>query len=183
MLQTLFVMDVQILIGIVIIHINGNVKIDAADLIDQSDEPLEVDGNIEVDGNAEQVFDLRPQKLRSALGISEIELVACPFVVEQRVARETDKIDRLAHGVKANENIGVAAAVVVIQTGDEDRIAVFLARIRGRNFTAGRLVRLVFLHGVGGVGRIDSRTWRADDKFNDRRNGDEDKKQREKYDR
>ena len=64
--------NVQVLIGVVIIHVDGNVKIHAVDLIDQRDEALEIDRDIEINRYAEQVFDLLHQQLRAALGVGEV---------------------------------------------------------------------------------------------------------------
>ena len=73
--------NVQVLIGVVIIHVDGNVKIHAVDLIDQRDEALEIDRDIEINRYAEQVFDLLHQQLRAALGVGEVELVVAVFIV------------------------------------------------------------------------------------------------------
>ena len=119
--------NVQVLIGVVIIHVDGNVKIHAVDLIDQRDEALEIDRDIEINRYAEQVFDLLHQQLRAALGVGEVELVVAVFIVQQRIARETHKVDALVRHVEADEDVRVAAAVVVVKPGDENVVAVFAA--------------------------------------------------------
>ena len=39
-LQSLFEVDVQVLVGVVVVHILGHVEVDAVDLVDERDEAL-----------------------------------------------------------------------------------------------------------------------------------------------
>ena len=110
-LHALFKVDMQVLIGVVVVHVDRHFKIHAVDLIHQLDKALEVYAHGEVHGDAQKLFDLIAQLLRAALGIGVVELVA---VAHQRVARQAHKVDGLIYGVKAHQNIRVAAAGVIV---------------------------------------------------------------------
>ena len=120
----------QVLVGVVVVHILGHVEVDAADLVDERDEPLQVDGDVEVHGDAEHIFNVAAQLFRAAVIVGGIELVA---VAHQRVARQADDVDLLVLRVKAHEHVRVAAAGVVVHAVGEDRIAVFFALFAVRN--------------------------------------------------
>ena len=73
--------------------------------------------------------------------------------MQQRIARETHKVDALVRHVEADEDVRVAAAVVVVKPGDENVVAVFAA-------CAARSVGLVR------VGPVDVRACRAVRRYN-----------------
>ena len=179
MLQSLFEVNVQILVGVVVVHILGHVEVDAADLVDERDEPLQVDGDVEVHGDAEHIFNVAAQLFRAAVIVGGIELAA---VAHQRVARQADDIDLLVLRVKAHEHVRVAAAGVVVHTVGEDRIAVFFALFAVRNGLNGVAVlrRAVLLRLLVLVVRDGLR--RAHDVLDRRHNGHGQEKKRQKRD-
>ena len=179
MLQSLFEVNVQILVGVVVVHILGHVEVDTADLVDERDEPLQVDGDVEVHGDAEHIFNVAAQLFRAAVVVRRIELMA---VAHQRVARQTDDVDLLVLRVKAHEHVRVAAAGVVVHTVGEDRIAVFFALFAVRNGLNGVAVlrRAVLLRLL--VFTVRDGLRRAHDVLDRRHDGHGQEKKRQKRD-
>ena len=114
-------MDVQILTGVLIVHVAGDVEVYAAEGVDRVDEHVEVDDRVAVDVEAEQILDLLAQTVDAdAAGIHRapidgVDLAYVPADVHERVARDADEVHLVLHGVDLadEDSVGVAVAVVI----------------------------------------------------------------------
>ena len=101
-LHALFQVDVQVLIGVVIVHVQGDLKVHAADLVHQLHEGLDVHLNVEVHRDAHGVRHGVPHLLRAAGVVGVVDLVGVAVDVDAGVPGDADAGDGLVLGVKAD---------------------------------------------------------------------------------
>ena len=152
MVRALLEVDVEILVGVVIVHIHRDVKIYAANGVDQLHKGPQIHGDIVVHRDAQQAGDLRLGLADAAVVVGIVQLLHRPGHVQQGVAGQADHVDRLLIRIQRHQQIGVAAAVLVVQAAQEDCIIVLLA-LTGRREGIGRAALLPALEllGSGGV--------------------------------
>ena len=127
MLHALFQVDVQVLIGVVIVHVQGDLKVHAADLVHQLHEGFQVHLHREVHGDAQGVGHRFPHLVHAAEIVGIVDLAGLAVDVDAGIPGDADAGDGLVFGVEAHQDIGVGAAVVIVQTGDQDGEEVVLA--------------------------------------------------------
>lgn len=120
-------MDVQVLIGVVIVHIHRDIHIYPAQLIHQRHKALEVDVEVVVDGHAQSLGDLFGQQLRSAVPQSSVDFaVAAPVPVHHGVAGDREHTHLLGLGVIAGHDDGVSVSAALIAAQQQEVINAFL---------------------------------------------------------
>jgi hypothetical protein len=89
---------------------------------------------------------------KAAVVVGVVQLLHRPGHIQQGVPGQTDDVDLPVLGVHRHQEIGVAAAVLVVQAAQEDCIIVLLA-LTGRREGIGRAALLPALEllGSGGV--------------------------------
>ena len=136
-LHALFQVDVQVLIGVVIVHVQGDLKVHAADLVHQLHEGFQVHLHREVHRDAQGVGHRFPHLVHAAEIVGVVDLAGLAVDVNAGIPGDADAGDGLLLGVKAHQDIGVGAAVVVIQAGDQDGEEVVLALLHRLGLGAG----------------------------------------------
>ena len=128
-------MDAQILTGVVIVHIDRDVKINAAHGVNELDEHLHVKERITVDPVAENLLRAADERLHAVpavvfgRGIVLVHLLGLVGHVHGRIARDADKLQRLILRVEHTDKYGVRQAGRAVLAGDEERVAPFLAAV------------------------------------------------------
>ena len=127
MLHPLGEVDVKVLEGIVVIHVDRDLKIHTADGVHQGLKPREIHGHGKVHRDAKLFGDGVRQQVRAAGVIGEVDLVL--FAVDDGlgVPGDAGAVDGTVLAVKTDEDVGVAAAVAVILAGEEDGVEIGLA--------------------------------------------------------
>lgn len=103
--------DVQILGGITVIHLHGNIKFHAAHCVHQFHKPIQVDGDIEVNGIPHQVGHHILEVLYPSMERG-IDLRA--GLIHQRVSGHREHSDLLVGHIVGDQHdgIGIAADLV-----------------------------------------------------------------------
>ena len=128
-------MDAQILTGVVIVHIDRDVEVDAAHGVNELDEHLHVKERITVDPVAENLLRAADERLHAVLavvlgrGVVLVHLLGLVGHVHGRIARDADKLQRLILRVEHTDKYGVRQAGRAVLAGDEERVAPFLAAV------------------------------------------------------
>ena len=65
-------MDGQVLGGVVVVHIAGDVEVDAPQIVHQPDKALDVHFDVVVDGNAQHLGDVLHPLLHPALAVDQL---------------------------------------------------------------------------------------------------------------
>ena len=120
-------MDVEVLGGVVVVHIDRHLEIDAADGVHQFHKTLQVHSHIVVHRDAQQIGQLLAQPLHAAHVVGSIEFWNIPVGVDQGVPGDAHGVDLPLVRVHHHQDVGVAAAVVVVMAGHQDGKAVFPA--------------------------------------------------------
>lgn len=147
-------MDVQVLVGVVIVHIHRDIHIHAAQLIHQRHKALEIDMEVVVNGHAQRLGDLFGQQLRSAVPQGGVDLaVAAPVPVHHGVAGDREHTHLLGLGVIAGHDDGVGVTAALIAAQQQEVINAFLPFQRAgsghlRSLAPGLI--LFFLLGLSG---------------------------------
>ena len=183
--------DVQVLAGVLIVHVAGDVEVYAAEGVDRVDEHVEVDDRVAVHVEAEQVLDLLAQAVDAhAAGIHRtpidgVDLAYVPADVHERVARDADEVHLVLHGVDLADDDGVGVAVAVVIADEQHRVHPVLPV--GVESRAGVVGAGVGLHGlrrdlhwcfVRDVGRFFPQHIRAERADDDQRQHRKDRKKR-----
>ena len=130
-------MDVQVLIGVVVVHVQGHVEIHAADLVHQLHEGLQAHLYREVHGDAQRVGHGVRQQGHAALAVGGVDLLGFAVDVNAGVPGDADAGNGLIFGVEAHQDVGVRAAVAVVRAGDQDGEEVVLPLLHRRGLRAG----------------------------------------------
>ena len=108
----------EVLIRIVVVHVNGDIELHAADGVDQRLEASEVHQHGVVHRNPQLIGHHLGQKFHAAGVVGGVDLVILAVEKGLAVTGNTDAVCIAGGGVHRQENIGVAAAVAVVHAGD-----------------------------------------------------------------
>ena len=117
--------NVEILADIPVVHLDGHVKPDAAQLVDHILEGHQIYHRIAVYINAGEPFDVHQQAVNAGAAVVEggavnrVELAHIPGDVDERVAGQAHAVDLVVLCVKAAENHGVCALTDLVDTHKE----------------------------------------------------------------
>ena len=151
-------MDAQILSGIIIVHIDRDVKIDAAHGVNELDEHLHVKERITVDPVAENLLRAADERLHAVLavvlgrGVVLVHLLGFIGHVYGRVARNADKFQRLVLRVEHADEHRIRQTGRAVLARDEERIASLLAAVGADVHT---VVRIAVAQAAGQTRRAD----------------------------
>ena len=153
MLDALFEVDAEVLDGVVIVHIDGDIEIHAADGIHQRGKALQIDADRVIHRNTQLLRHGVGQKLRAALIIGVVDFAGLAVNDGLGVPGDADAVNVAVHRVYRHKDVGVATAVVIVKAGKEDCVEPALALQVGTKGLLGRL----FLPGLLGIIRIRCR--------------------------
>ena len=151
--------DVQVLVRIVVIHADGDFKVHAADGIHQRGEAVQIYGYRKIHWDAQLLGDGLGQQSGPAGVIGEVDLVVLSIDDGLGVPWDADTIDVVVLRIHSHQDIGVAAAIVVIHAGHQNGVEIGLALQMGRlgqgfcvlgGVFGGDLLRFVGPGGFGG---------------------------------
>ena len=110
MLEARLIVNVQILGGIVVGHMDGHIELNATQLIHQLFEAIHVDAHIEVNGDTQHIGNGIPQNLDPLL-VDRVQLAA----LHQGISGDGHHAHRLRHRIIGADNhgIGIAAHLVL----------------------------------------------------------------------
>ena len=133
-------MDVQILNGIVVIHIHGDSEVHAADGIYQGFKAPQVHQDRVIHGNPQLLGDHVGKHFHAAGIICGVDLVAFATPDRFGVPGDADTVNIVVDGVHRQQNVGVAAAVAIVHTGDQNGVEVRLPlQVRAQDLLVLRL--------------------------------------------
>lgn len=149
----------QVLVRIVVIHADGDFKVHAADGIHQRGEAVQIYGYRKIHWDAQLLGDGLGQQSGPAGVIGEVDLVVLSIDDGLGVPGDADTIDVVVLCIHGHQDIGVAAAIVVIHAGHQNGVEIGLALQMGRlgqdfcvlgGVFGGDLLRFVGPGGFGG---------------------------------
>ena len=120
-------MDVQVLVVVVVIHIHRDIEVHAVNGVHQLHKGPQVHGDIVVNGDAQQLGDLLHGLRKAAVVVGVVQLFHRPGHIEQGVPWKADDVHRPAIAVQGQQQVGVAAAVLVVKTAQKDGVEVLLS--------------------------------------------------------
>ncbi|MPN34767.1 hypothetical protein SDC9_182261 [bioreactor metagenome] len=139
--------DGQVLIRVVVVHIDGNIKIHTANGVHQRGKCLQADLHGIVHRNSQLPGERFRHLIHAADVVGGVELVVFSVDVDFGVPGNVHPVYLPGPGVHRHQNIGVAAAVPVVHTGNQNRVKVgFTGRVRGLG-RQGQLVGILLLGG------------------------------------
>ena len=133
MLRPLLQVDIQILRGVLIVHVLRHVKVDAADKVNGLLERLQIDEHIAVDRKAEQAVQARGKPfhaVRTAARVNRVDLHKSPAPGRDRgIARDRQKRDRVRVRIQMGDDDGVGAVAIAVGAADENVIHAVAQRL------------------------------------------------------
>ena len=146
-LHSLFEVDAQPLNGIVVVHIDGYLEIHAADGVHQRGEALQIDADGVIHRDAQLLRNGAGQQLGAALIVGVVDLVGLAADDGLGITGNAGTVNIAVHRIHRHEDVGVAAAVVIVYAGDQNGVESALALQVGTEGLLGRL----FLRGLLGI--------------------------------
>ena len=119
-------MDVQVLVGVVVVHVDGDLEVHTADGVHQRLEACQIHGHGEVHGDAQLLSHDVRQLLHAAAAEGGVDLVVFAVPDGLGVPGDADAVDAAVFRVHAQEDVGVAVAVAVVGPGEQDGVEVVL---------------------------------------------------------
>lgn len=111
--------DMQILIGVVVVHIDRDIEIYAADAVDDLLEHISVHDSIAVDPEADKILDLRDESFDTGAAVNRIDLFHRPGDVDERIAGNAHDVGRMVVAVKARDHDGIGVQTDTVAADDE----------------------------------------------------------------
>ena len=140
--------DGQLLGGVVVAHVDGDVEVHAPHLVHQGDKALDAGRHVVVDGDAQHVGDHVPQVLRP-LVVGGVDLAVA---LDQGVPGDGDQARLLVHRVVHGHHDGVGVAAGGVAARQEHGVGVGLALQRRDG--VGQILPLFGVRVVGGADRL-----------------------------
>ncbi|KAF5052685.1 hypothetical protein DSECCO2_406180 [anaerobic digester metagenome] len=117
----------QVLDRVVIIHVDGHVKIHAANGVHQGGKRFQADLHGVVHRDAQLLGKRGGHLIHAADVICGVELVVLAINLDLGVPGDVHPVDLSGPGIHRHQNVGVAAAVSVIHAGNQDRVKIGFA--------------------------------------------------------
>ena len=126
-------MDGQALIGVVVVHVHGDIEVHAADGVHQGLKALQIHQHRVIHRDAQLFRHHVGQQLHAAGVVSGVDLVVLAVEIGLGVPGDADAGYVVVGGIQRHEDVGVASAVAVIHAGDQDGVKVLFTDIVGRD--------------------------------------------------
>ena len=126
---TFFEMDAEVLNGIVVVHVDGHIEIHAADGVHQRGKALsDPRKRCSPPGCPTASDTVLGQHGHAALVVGGVDLVGfLPSDDGLGITGDADAVDIAVHRIHSYQNVGVAAAVAVVDAGDQNGVEAALA--------------------------------------------------------
>ena len=118
----------EVLVGIVVVHILGHVELHALHQIHQLHEHLQLHLHIEIRLEADELLDPVGQGVNAVAGagVDGVDLLDVPLLVDHGVPGDGHNVDVLLLGVVADHHEGVRVAVVLVGAHQQEGIHALL---------------------------------------------------------
>ena len=126
--------DVEVLRRVVIVHVDGDVVVHAADGVHQLDEGVEVHDGVAVYLEAQDVLETVHQPVNTVAAavdvrcVERVDLLDRPGDVHHRVARDADDLYLVVLRVDAAAHHGVGVVADLVQADDEEGVHILVER-------------------------------------------------------
>ena len=116
--------DMKILIGVVVVHIDRDIEIYAANAVDDLLEHIRIHNGIAVDAKSDKILNLCDKAVNTGAAVYGVDLFNRPRDIDQRVAGDAHNVRRMVIAVKARDHDGVRIKSDAVASDNEQGINV-----------------------------------------------------------
>ena len=127
LLQARLKVDLQILPGVLIVHLTRHIHLHAADEVHDLHKGFQIDLDVIVGRKSDELFEVRFQSVHTQDAVHRVDLLDVPLDVDHCVARDAHQAQILVGHVVGDDHDRVGIALALIRTQHKEGIKILLA--------------------------------------------------------